>query len=70
MWEGPQRLVEDPLFGGALIAKPAEGPVSFAFERGPLLYLGLAAAATIVIGGSFAHTSEKRSRPLQNEDSA
>lgn len=70
VWEGPQRLVDDPLFGGALIAEPTERPVSFAFERGPLLYVGLAAAATIVIGGVFAHISERRSHPLQNEEVA
>ncbi len=69
VWEGPLRLVEDPLFAGALIAEPSEGSVSLAFARGPLLYVGLAAAATIVMGGIFAHTSEQRSRPLQNEES-
>lgn len=57
LWEGPQRLVESSFFGAAL---QQGAPLSFTFERGPLLYVGLGAAAMIVIGGLLA-----RPRPAQ-----
>lgn len=46
--EGPSRLLADPLHQPARFG---DGPVSFAPQRGPLLYAGLVLAVAIVVGG-------------------
>lgn len=53
LWEGPRLLIDDPFFGSAL---EQGGPISFTFQRGPLLYVGIGAAVMIVIGGVLARS--------------
>lgn len=58
IWQGPQALFE---------SLPLRGSVSgtFSFERGPLLYVGLVAAVTILIGGILAHRGTGRSKDAE-----
>lgn len=63
MFHGPSRLLDDLFFEPGFLA---DGQVSFDVHRGPLLYVGLTAGLSILIGGLLALREGWQAEPLRS----